>query len=276
MKRSSRCLLFALLILLFGFGTLAISEAGIRGPGKYSGVVIFDRRDACILYSGIYLMYVSEGVKEQLREHSGKPVEIDATEVFQPMNPGDGLIKELKYLGEAPVSLRCPEIDGIQLQSTVLVGQKGHPVAVITMKNVSDKPVKVSRYDLAMTLLMRQAPAKPGWGVADGNSIALITRVGFGIGGDEARWKGNGFLGDGGTYEWTIGEENALPPTTSLAPKATRKIEVRFKLPDGEYDFLCGYGGGVHDGRCLASNLASFDIKNGKAIAVASKTVAGR
>jgi hypothetical protein len=32
----------------------------VRGPGKYNGVVIFDRWGACHLYSGVYLMEISE------------------------------------------------------------------------------------------------------------------------------------------------------------------------------------------------------------------------
>src|SRR5579863_6398400 len=76
---------------------------GIRGPGKYSGVVIFDRWGGCILFSGVYLMYVSDSVKDQLREYEGQAIEIDALidalEVKQPINPGDGLIRRLKILG---------------------------------------------------------------------------------------------------------------------------------------------------------------------------------
>ena|SRR5439155_12989963 len=40
------------------------SSAGIRGPGKYSGVVVFDRWDGCLLFSSVYLMYISEVVKD--------------------------------------------------------------------------------------------------------------------------------------------------------------------------------------------------------------------
>jgi hypothetical protein len=64
--------------------------AGIRGPGKYNGVVFYDRWDNCYLFSGVYLMYVSDRVKENLRSYSGRSIEIDAKEVHQPINPGDG------------------------------------------------------------------------------------------------------------------------------------------------------------------------------------------
>ncbi len=65
----------------FGFSYLSLLatdvRAGERGPGKHSGVVVFDRWDGCTLYSGIYVMYISERVKDKLRKHAGKSVQID-------------------------------------------------------------------------------------------------------------------------------------------------------------------------------------------------------
>ena len=74
---------------------VSVASAGIRGPGKYCGAVVFDRWDACTLYSGIYVMYITEAEKEKLREHAGRWVQIDAKKVHQPTNPGDGLISEV-------------------------------------------------------------------------------------------------------------------------------------------------------------------------------------
>jgi hypothetical protein len=90
----------ALLALASSFcGVAAFS--GIRDAWKYNGVVIFDRWDACWLYSGIYLMEISEKLKESLRPFQGQAVLIDAQDVWQPMNPGDGLIRQLKVPGPA-------------------------------------------------------------------------------------------------------------------------------------------------------------------------------
>src|SRR5437870_9088382 len=72
------------------------SSAGIRGPGKYSGVVFFDRWDGCILFSSVYLMYISEAVKDDLRSYGGQAIQIDALDVLQHVNPGDGLIRKFK------------------------------------------------------------------------------------------------------------------------------------------------------------------------------------
>jgi hypothetical protein len=83
---------------------LSTAPAGIRAPGKYSGVVFYDRWGGCILFSGIYLMYISEDVKDTLRSYEGKAIEINAREVIQPINPGDGLIKELEVVGPATLN----------------------------------------------------------------------------------------------------------------------------------------------------------------------------
>jgi hypothetical protein len=70
----------------------------VRGLGKYSGVVVFDRWDGCHLYSGAYVMEISERVKEKLRPFAGHAMLIDAQGVFQPINPGDALITKLQVL----------------------------------------------------------------------------------------------------------------------------------------------------------------------------------
>jgi hypothetical protein len=45
-----------------------------------------------------------------------------------------------------------------------------------------------------------------------------------------------------------------------LKPKEKRTVTITFDLPEGEYDFLAGYGGGVHAGKGIASNLVAFDV----------------
>src|SRR5215472_16176797 len=107
-KRFSGVPLFLFLLTAAVFG-------GERGPGKYSGIVIFDHWDTCYLYSGNYLMYISDGKKEILRPFQGKSIEIDAEEVFQPINPGDGLITRFKIVGPAPTKEDLPTIDGLKL-----------------------------------------------------------------------------------------------------------------------------------------------------------------
>jgi hypothetical protein len=260
MKRWAMCATCCLGVLLCA----VLCEAGIRAPGKHCGVVIFDRWDGCTLYSGIYVMYVSERAKEALRKHAGQPVQIDAKEVHQPINPGDGRIGEFEYLGAAPEKRNWVKLKGISLESSVKVGEDGKAIATITVQNKGKEPAKLFSQELALTLLMKRAVSKSSWSVSDGPSFALITRQSFEIGSSSPRWQGKGIAG-GKPYSWSIGKENALPHDFTLAPKQKKQIDVQFDLPDGQYDFLCGYGGGVHEGRCLASNLTAFDVEDGKA-----------
>src|SRR3569623_622586 len=97
-----------ILVCIIGCGTCISAYAGIRGPWKYSGVVVFDRWDTCLLLDGLYVMYISSNAKEQLRQYADTPVEIYATHVFQPVNPGDGLIQE--YTVKGPSSGRSGNI----------------------------------------------------------------------------------------------------------------------------------------------------------------------
>src|SRR5687767_1264410 len=114
--------------------------AGIRSEGKYSGVVIFDRWGGCTLYSGIYVMYISEGVKEQLRAEAGKCVQIDATQVEQPHNDGDGLIKKLTILGPALEAKAWESPEGLKLTVVRAFEDGNAPAFVIRVENVSEKP----------------------------------------------------------------------------------------------------------------------------------------
>jgi hypothetical protein len=185
--------------------------------------------------------------------------------VYQPINPGDGRIEELEYLGAAPAGSRnWVQLEGIRLSTSINVEQSGKPIATITIENTGQSPIKLLRQELALSVLMKREPSDQRRSfVSDGPSFALITRQSFQIGGSEPRWKGGG-IADGKPYAWSIGEKNALPHDFTLGPKEKKDVVVYLDLPDGQYDFLCGYGGGVHESKCVASNLAAFDIENGK------------
>src|SRR5882724_747924 len=90
-------------------------SGGIRGPGPYAGTVIYDQWDTCYIYSGSYVMYIAEKKKEGLRRYAGQSILIDAEEVFQPENPGDGLITKFKFTGPAPVKQNLPNLEGLRL-----------------------------------------------------------------------------------------------------------------------------------------------------------------
>jgi hypothetical protein len=75
-------------ILALGFCILAslfvaTASAYLFGPGKYCGVVVFDRWGTCYLVSGPYVNYVAADVKSGLLPYKGRAMQVDASEVTQ-------------------------------------------------------------------------------------------------------------------------------------------------------------------------------------------------
>jgi hypothetical protein len=237
------------------------SFAGIRGPGKYNGVVVFDRWDACYIHSGPYLMYVSEKTKGSLRKYQGRSLVIDAIEVYQPINPGDGRIGFYKILGESKTKRPNVVLEGLKLTVSPSAGNDSYPQFRFEIRNESDKPIEVRSSELALTLLRKKEAGDAFFDPSDGPSYAMITRYSLG----DSRWHGtSNNLNEGAT--WSIGRANRLPNSFTLQTGKTRVIPVSLRLPAGEYDFLWGYGGGVHYDRSIASNLTAFDVdKEGRA-----------
>ena len=237
-----------------------IAEGGLRTPGKYCGVAVFDRWDGCTLYSGIYVMYVSEKVKDGLRPHTGKAVQINATEVLQPINPGDGLIQKFEYLGAAPKGEQLPKL---VLKTTPAFKDGEPPAVLIELTNHGREAVTVYASELAPTLLAGRKLTQPNLRnsghPSDGPSNAILTRHSF-ANIDSPRWNGSVYF-NGANYTWTIGQKNELHGSPPIEPGGRITLKMTFEnLPEGEYDFLCGYGGGTHDSACLASNLTAFDV----------------
>jgi hypothetical protein len=262
MKKVASAFLVSLLLI-------SDSLAGIRGPGKYSGVVIFDRWDTCFIYSGVYLMYVSESTKSPLRKYQNHSMRINALEVYQPMNPGDGRIGKYRILGQARTKRAYIQVEGLKLAVTANFRDDGLPNFKLQIQNGSKKKIELHSSELALTMLRKKAGEEAPFDPSDGASYAMITRNSF----RDSRWQGtSNSLNDGAT--WSIGEKNALPDQFYLEPGQSRVIAITFRLPVGEYDFLCGYGGGVHEDKSIASNKVAFDVnEQGRATMV---SVAGR
>jgi hypothetical protein len=154
---------------------------GIRGPGKYAGVVIFDRWDGCHLYSGAYVMEISEKVKEKLRPFSSQAMLIDAQEVFQPINPGDGLVTKLQVLGPAEDAVSAgfdlpPVLDGLSLEAMPNFGAQGGDELIVRLSNTGAVKRAIDANALAPTLLAKKQGSEcltP----SDGPSYAAVTRT---------------------------------------------------------------------------------------------------
>ena len=254
-------LIFCIVTLFaVGGGLISVAYAGIRGLGKYCGVVIFDRWDTCFLLSGHFITYISEHVKDELRPYAGESIQVDASDVWQPMNPGDALIKKYEIIGRAPVSDQWQFLDGIQIVVRADFDFTGRPAFEIEIRNTGNTPLDVNSNELGPTILGINQDSS--FSPSDGGSVAWITRATL-----LSRSSFERQVGDRRsvvTYE--IDPNSRVPQRFELEPGQSRKVRVLFKLPPGEYQFLIGFAGGVHESKSLASNAISFDIdENGRA-----------
>jgi hypothetical protein len=225
--------------------------AAIRGPGTYSGVVIFDRWGGCHLYSGVYVMEIAEVVKESLRPYAGKAITVDALEVMQPMNPGDGLIKRLRVIGAAIEGTR-PIVEGIRLRAIPSFPAEGVAEFVIEVRNESGISREIATGELAPTLFGHNG-SEACLSPADGPSRTAVTRTSVaGL----HRW-GGGSIRCGGFF---LAPGVALAETVTLAAGGRMEVPLRFTVPAGSYSFLAGYGGGVHETRTEISNTVDFVV----------------
>jgi hypothetical protein len=243
-----------LILAVLACGFVLPVRAGIRGPGKYCGVVIFDRWDNCLLLSGPFITYVSESVKNGLRSHSGRAVQLDASDVVQPMDPGDALIRKYTIIGPAPDTHHSAVVDGLELFARGVFGPRGTATFVIEIRNVSSNQIEINSQEIGPVLLTTvfKFPFK----VSDGPSMAVITRVHLSNDSVER------IVINGVTRSWsyTIDPQTRPPGRIQLNPGQSLTTRLTFEAPPGQYQFMFGYGGGVHEEKSLASNAISFDL----------------
>lgn len=224
---------------------------GARGPGNYAGVVLFDRWGTCYLFSGVYLMYISSQKAASLQNLSGKPVVLNAKEVFQPMNPGDGLISSFDVIGEPTVNPYHPESSMLKL---TLSGNDDAGTARLVIFNAGPGAVQLDD-DLGLALFgVKGANAlSPSNGASD----AWITRayVASTAWGDKHQWHIN------------VDKQDLAQLGNRLPSGRSFVIRMNLRLPPGQYDLVCGYGGDVHEYYCSASNLLPITATSDGAIA---------
>jgi hypothetical protein len=209
-------------------------------------------------------MEISEKVKEALRPFAGQAMLIDAKQVWQPMNPGDGLIAKFEILGAAPdptesVFGRPPVLDGISLSVTPNFGTQDGDEFIITLRNVGDRTREIDAESLAPTLLAKKQGLEC-FAPSDGPSYLAVTRVNINF--MHQHEAGGSCLvnGKGRAVRMFLPPGVAISRRFSLQPAQLVEVPVAFELSFGEYQFLAGYGGGAHQARALATKTISFDV----------------
>jgi hypothetical protein len=236
----------------------------VRSAGKYNGVVVFDRWGGCHLHSGAYVMEISESVKELLRPYANQPVLIDAKEVFQPINPGDGLIRKLEVLGPAVEATaekfgQPPLLDDLSLKAFANFSAASGPELILELRNIGKAKRGVDMGALGPTLLGKKQGLEC-LSPSDGPSFVAVTRTNINIMHQYPDVGGCLVNGKGRTIRVWLPPGTAVPKTFDLEPGQSIEVPLQFELSEGEYEFLAGYGGGVHEARSLVSNRIAFDV----------------
>jgi hypothetical protein len=250
---------------------------GIRGPGIYWGVVVFDRWDTCYLYSGVYLTYVAEEKKELLRKYEGQSVSVYAEEVIQPLNPGDGRITEFKFLGAAETTKDWPPVEKLKLTAVPIFDGKNRVEFGLEIENLGDKTVSVATSEIAPTLF-GERDENYGLSPSDGKSEAKITGCNIKNANNFRSERGFTTTDPGGRlvrmtekFALTVADADPAADSFQLAAGQKSRFVVSLDIAPGNYEFLFGYGGD-HRGKSLVSNRVSFSLdENGKARVLTNK-----
>ena len=266
--KNNRSLVFSTLVsgICVLATTLAVSaSAYLFGPGKYCGVVVFDRWGTCYLVSGPYVNYVASNVKSELLPYKGKAIQVDASEVgpggFWLSQP-DPMIHKYKILGPAPEP-KWITIDGLQLIAVTAFGRYTRPQFLIEIRNVGNSPVKVDRSKIGILLFKAE---KSEVHFSDDDSWAYVSRTGI----EDASYIGTAQTGEHKTSWGYIVDMTTRPAATFvIQPGQAVRTRIRFKIYAGQYQFMFAYGDGVSSEKTLVSNATSFDIgADGRAIRV--------
>lgn len=253
-------------LLILGACTLLAGVAcgGLRPPGKYNGVVLFDRWGGCYLYSAIFLMYVPEEQKAVLKEFTGRCMELDVRKVYQPVNPGDGRLEQFTVVGDSQVQAEdaSEKVDQVELTASLNLDNSRRPRWKLVVHNRGPEPIQLRADEIALTILTRRpSPPEPFEifsSPSDGPSMALVTRqslLGLGV----IKWQGEQTNGQQ-TVAWKVRNQEPDTGVFELPAGAEKRFVVELVLSSGQYDLVFGYGGGVHAARCVASNLIAVDV----------------
>lgn len=203
-------------------------------------------------------MYISESTKEKLRDYEGQAIEVDALKVNQPMNPGDGLIRELKVLGpaKAPVGYT---VEGIKLDAQPKAIPRSRMGVELTITNQTERPAIIlsSRIGFAVLSMKIDDPSSP-FDLSDGPSTAVITHTNVLL---ASSTRGIGVGQKVLSYSYFVPPAANLPERFNLGPRQSRSTQIALNLPAGHYQFFAGYGGGVHESQLVVSNPVSIDLK---------------
>jgi len=230
-------------------------------PGKHTGVILFDRWDACIVCHGGGIYYVAEAAKESLRPSSGKFIQLNVDKIYQLSNPGDARLESFTILDSLNLQRNTLPVAKLSFSANADFKDGQHPAVVIRLENHSSDAVPI-RLDRLMPMMLRKVNHHAIDDPYDGLSRIYIRGQSF--------WDDKPYLAVAATdYAWTVTRHDDMSSwQTELKSGKTFEIAMEFKLPEGAYDFFASYGGATGI-ETMATNMVAFDVDakgNGHAV----------
>jgi hypothetical protein len=161
--RPSRFVPAFFLALLIAFPDRSYTR--IIAPGVYCGYLIEDRWGRDLFHNGPQHLFVSEDVAWQLRKKRNKPLRLEVSKMYQPMNPGTGMIQ-----GVESVSICEPVPRGLWLSIKPELEhiRRGEGLRVeLTLRNTSDTTIRVFGENLGVALVAKARTSNAEMGYRD-------------------------------------------------------------------------------------------------------------
>lgn len=229
---------------------LAATE-GLRAermaPGPYNGYFSETRWGDQILHLGPYHTFVSEEAAKELARHKGKPLEVEVSDISQPLNPGAGMIRSV---GEVKQHASFP---GLRIEAVVEIKKvkEGEGALVeITLKNETDEEIIIGSAKLAVVLVANSAANEKAIEYEDPDDRAYwYYRYGFfSLGGKE---KPRSILCHQVLLRWSDGKfsgievdpaRNRVMKGDRISVEANGTFSASYRaakaLPEGEYELF--------------------------------------
>ncbi len=148
MKGILKIFLIAGATILVVYSQNALSEEASRGP--HYGYYAVDRWGQKVFHVGPYHMFVSDEAARDLEKYKGRPVEIKATDVSQPINPGGDLIMGIEKVSEKGVYIGLKL--SLEAESAKIARGEGLKLR-LKISNRSEEAITVHPALLAMVLV---------------------------------------------------------------------------------------------------------------------------
>ena len=142
-----RYLLLALLMMILGCQTPSL--AAILGPGTYEGQFTTDRWGQQVLHNGVSDLFLSDKVAQQLKVYEGKLLKVEVKKMYQPMNPGGGIIESI---GNVVVKKETATSLKINIKTAKVKRGQGATLH-LALQNVSKKQIEITPWELTLSIV---------------------------------------------------------------------------------------------------------------------------